>query len=444
MVNLLHYDLIGEFRRQFYKDLLTINDVVGSQIKLNKLEFPDGATKDDANFWGYILEKDGKKFLLSSVDSEGNELILKDVLPILPNKCLKVASKGFAYSWIQEPISMKFKEDKKMTFKQLVNKLSSMAHSNDKHQKLLWFMTLSQYIDRANFRFCSNPSFGKDSTVDIIGNLIGGCATIENPTIAKLEMMANSTKLLAVNEVVDVSKSDWRNIQQFLLAAGAHKNELTKHSRATASGTSEFIDIRKFSISLMYNDISDYTNMERYFDFVTKDAVKDRFPSFRLHGVFEEDFNNIKNINKKKYVKEHFEEYKDIIYTITYYTKNLLKEIHRYDSSRLNKDIPKRWIINIGRLLRIIDVYCDTQEEFDYWIDIINNSMKDYSEMLKYNKFLNKLSSKLPQEEFHDTVNKISTMATYIEKVGLMREKTSSQRKIVDIKTIWDTEKELI
>lgn len=415
MTNFLHYDLISEFKKQFYKNLLTMEHVKGSQVMLKKLVYPDGGENEQANFWGYVLEKDGIKYLLSSKDSNDKEIRLSDILPIMAKDLEKVANKTDVYFWIRKPVSAKFKSEKTMTFKEMVDTFSSLKHSNPKHQKLMWFITLAQMIDRANFRISTPAGFGKDSTVDILGNLIGGASTIENPTIAKLEFMTNQ-KLLAVNEVVDVPLGDWRNIQQFLLAAGAHKPEITKHSRAVASGVGEYLDISKFSLSLMYNDIDHYNVKTKFFDEVTKGAVKDRFPALRLYGNFEEDFNSIKYVNIKEFVQQNIEQYKKLIYAYTYYKENYVKYFHKYDASLLKSDIPFRWKTNLGRLLKMIDVYCDSQQEFNEWVKVINKSLDDYEDMLLYPALLDKLSQKVSATEFSSIVNGLSSHKTFTDR----------------------------
>lgn len=395
---LLHYDCLAAFKRIYYKDLLTSEHLSSSQVKINKLAFPDGSEDDEANFWGYIFEKDNVKYLLSSIDKFGKEINLKEFLPIRADDLLKVASKGIVYYWIRKPVSMRFRSEKTMTFKELLHRLALFRHSNPSQQLLNWFFGLTQIMDRANFRVATPPGFGKDSTVDILGNLLGNAGTIENPTVAKLEERASCLKWLAINEVVDITKAHWRDIEQVLLSMGAFKPVVTKRSKKHGT-VGETIDISDFSLTLMYNDVNCYPNTKRYFDFVSKQAVIDRFPAFRLYGTFDEDFNNIKDVDIDKFVTEHMDEYKELIYNLKYYQEHKFSLLNNYDKSKL-QPLPERWSTNIGRLLNIIDLYCENQDEFDSWIWIINESLKDYKDMLKYPKLymavLKEMEKKIP------------------------------------------------
>lgn len=410
---LLFYESLAEWKRQFYKDLLTSQHLIPGEIKINKLDFASGGSQEHANFWGYMFEKDGKKYLLESKDTTGKQVDLSDLMPFLATDLEKVASKGVVYWLIHKPISAKFRPQKCMQLRELVDILSSFAHSNPIHQKFLVFIALTSMMDKANFRISTPPGFGKDSIVDTMGALFGNAATVENPTLAKLEYMT-AFKWLVVNEINDIGKAEWRIVEQFLLATGAHKSEVTKHSRAMAGGVKEILNLKNFSLSLLYNDIDCYPEMKDYMDFITKKAVLDRFPAFRLYGSLTEDFNIHRTVDIEKLVKDNFTTYKEMLYTFSYYKANLLRELKQFKVETL-MDMPQRWKINIGRLLKIIDLYCKDQDEFNYWIEVINDSLKDYKEMINYPVLVKQLEKKGKK-----VTPEIELAKTFIEKRKLI------------------------
>lgn len=411
---MLYYEVLAEFKRQFYKDALTKDHLIAQKIEIKKMNLSDGTPDDTYNFRGWELQKNDIRYLIS--DTIGNKPIkIKDILPIKPTKIKEVGAKGLVYSHIKKPITIRFKAQQTRSFKELVTFLSSFNHSNPLHQELNWFKGLASLFYRYNDRTCTPPGFGKDSTVDILGNLIGRCGTIESPTLAKLEERAMVQKWLAINEIIDISKADWRIIEQFLLAAGAHKPEVTKHSRSYG-GVGEVIDMSNLSISLMYNDITNYAKKENYFDFVSKGAVKDRFAAFRLHGTYKEDFNKMAGVNIANFVKEHMDEYIDLIHNLTYYEQHIDDLQHGYSRDLLIK-MPDRWRTNIGRLLNVVDLYCESQEEFDNKIAIINRSLQDYRAMIAYQDMLGMLKSKIgiPQS-ITERVKTIEGIIEYLRK----------------------------
>jgi len=283
---LLYYESIFSFKNQYYGQLLRHEHLAQkSQIHIPEFKLPGTEEKLNADFWGYLLIKDGVNYLIESTDGEGEEIEIMKLLPVDAQDLQKVAdTKGKVYFKVCKPVPRRIRPEKAYTPKQFIDNLTLIKHSNPRHQKLLAMQALSQLWDRSYYRVSTPPGFGKDSMVDTCNSLFGGCRTVESPTIAKLEHEASVLKWLVANEVVDISKEAYDIIQNFLLPAGAHKNEITKHSRAFG-GVQEVIDISKFSLSLFFNDIIEYPIAKKYFDNMTKGAVKDRFPAFRFTDI---------------------------------------------------------------------------------------------------------------------------------------------------------------
>ena len=400
----LYYESLNEFNHQYYGGLLSEEHLTQfSQVHFTKFFIPGDTVPYEADFWGYHLIKDGINYLIKSSDNEGNEIDIRTLLPIEAHDLLKVAdSKGNVYLQVNRPIPKRIEPKKVFTPKEFVDNLCLLNHTNPKALKLMTFMGLSQLWDRSYYRIASIPGFGKDGVADVLGHLFGNCATIESPTIAKLEDRATVLKWLIVNEVVDIQKADWDIIQQFLLSAGARKNKITKHSRAFKN-VMEIIDVSKFSLSLYYNDVDCYPDAKNvfkpYFDDITKKAVRDRFPAFRFHGGFDENFNSMSRTNVSRLVENNTDWYVSMIQTFTYYKHNFHTFIHNWNDDKL-LTMKGRDVTNLGVLLKVVDMYCDTQAEFDEWLVYINESMMDYVEMLGYPKAYKKLLS------YHEKIEK--------------------------------------
>lgn len=448
MKELLLYDCLSEFNRQFYKDVLRPEHIKGGEIKIDKVSFEDGSDEDVFNFWGWELKKDGIRYLLSCRNKQNKEVKIKSVVPLIAKDVQKIAHKGVVYRYIRKPQSVKFKSLKQHKFKEFVDSLCLFSHSNPTHQKLDVFMALASMWDRAYFRKSTPPGFGKDSIVDILGNLIGDAATIENPTIAKLEERASVLKWLAVNEVIDITKANWRDIEQILLAMGAFKPSVTKRSRAHG-GVGETIDISNFSLTLMYNDINNYPSPDKYLDFVAKEAVLDRFVPLRLYGTLTEDFNVLSKINTASFVTKNIELYKNLIYSFTYYSEN--RRGATFDRGKLIK-LSGRWGTNIGKLLNIIDFYCKTQEEFNEWLNIVNLAIIDYKQMLKYPSLYQHLVTKVEKhykdgKKFRIAIEEINKllkgMDTFIHKNSFIKgykivEDKEKPVKDIEVSSFWE------
>jgi hypothetical protein len=241
---------------------------------------------------------------------------------------------------------------------------------------------LAQLLGKANFAVSTEAGFGKDSGVDTLGHLIGNCATIENPSVPKLEFLAKTIKILAFNEVVTTTAMKVDEINQFLLAVAAHKPTLTKRSRRS-DDVSEYIDISKLSILLLYNDIDHYKFGTPFFDEVAPAAVLDRFPRLRLTGRFTHVFENLATKDITEVVKANYDMLHNVVRSLYWYKQSYVSEYHGYDTTKLI-DMPYRWQINTQVLFTIIDVLCDTQAEFDEYIHTFNGAVVDYTEQLQF------------------------------------------------------------
>jgi len=408
------------------------------------------------DFWGYLFIKDGENFLIEASDEKGEKLDIKSLLPIEGRDLEEVAdTKGNVYYLVRRPVPKVIVGERKHSVKEFVDNMTLLKHSNPSHQKLLMMMGLSQLWDRSNYRVASVKGAGKDNTVDSCMDLYGGCCTIESPTIAKLEERATVLKWLAVNEIVSLSNDAWEIIQQFLLKAGAHKNTITKRSRAFGI-VGETIDISKFSISLFFNDIDHYPKMEEYFDYVTSDQVKDRFPAFRLYGGYVEDFNSMKGINIEEFVKVNLSWYVDMVKSFVFYKANINNCLHNWNQTRFMKH-EGRDKTNMSKLINIIDAYSESQAEFDSWADIVNDAMMDYHEMLSYPHLEKAVIDKIGAEAWHQDKkdekgkiiklsekNIVKNIKTFKEKHQYMRRLIKGETLIEQKDTPWNWEKEII
>lgn len=408
---LLYYDHIASFKRQFYKDLLLPEHVQGSKVFMKSITFEDGEIDDNYNFMGWVLEKNGIKYLLPHRKNK-KTIELEEVLPIVVRSSVEVSHQSTVYKLIKRYASAKITAEQKYSFKEFINNLTALGHSNDTHQTLMAMVGVSSMYSRNNFRVSTPPGFGKDSAVDILGNLIGKAGTITSPSYPKLEERSTMWSWLVVNEIVSMKKGDWDTCQQYLLDAGAFKPVLTKRTRATA-GVPEEIEASNLSIGLFYNDIMNYPDASKYFDYVTLDAVKDRFPALRFHGKFTEDFSQLKVTNIDEYAKRNTKKYKDLLYTFEYYKENLGKHLHKYTHNL--PSMPQRWITNMERLLNIVDCYCDTQEEFDGYVTELLKAMDDYKAMISFNEYIKVFVIGQGMEE--EIVEKTKGISTMLRKV---------------------------
>lgn len=394
---LLHTDSISEFNEKYFEKVLNIEHIVSDGgVNFPKVKYTDGE-EAQVNFFGWVVSKNGIYWLIPNTDKKGSPVNVKDIFPLEPTKWDEVGYQSKAYRLVDHYNVVKYKSDNVLGMRGLVDALSSIPHSNNKHRKLLVMAILSQVFNRSYYRFSSPPGFGKDSIVDTLGLLVGGCATIENPSVPKLEREASIRTLSGLNEVVGLSRNQWVDIGKFILAACAYKPSITKRTRAFG-GVGETINLKQFSMSLFYNDINCYTDPKTvYFDTLAEEGIRDRLPALRVHGQFQYDFNLINDVDIPVFVKEHWQDFLDIIYTVTYFKG------HNFGKIKYNYDlgtISQRWHRSLGNLLRVVAEYCTSQEEFDGWTSLLKASMVDYNHMLEFPKLLDQVELLIKGNDF--------------------------------------------
>lgn len=387
---LMHNDCLAEFNHQQYADVLSTSHLTDDGI----VNYPKGryTTGDEVeiNFWGWVAVRDGINWLIPLHDDSGNEQVLSDILPMVPERWDTVSFKNKSYRLIKSFTSVSFKKEKRMSMRTLIDRLAAAPHSNPKHRKLLLMAVLSQVCNRAYFRFSSPPGFGKDNVVDTFGALVGDCITLENPSIAKLELHATTKRVTGLNEVVGLTKSQWEDIGKFMLATCAFKNKISKRTLAHGVVGNE-IDLRNYSISVFYNDITDYPDKKViYFDNLAEGGIRDRLPALRLNGGFTYNFNAIEGVDVSEFVREHWEEYKDLIYTILYFREHFPK--CKYDYKFEN--VSGRWKRSLGVLQCVVSEYSESEAEFKAWMKVIEDAIIDYRAMLEYPKLLEQAKEK--------------------------------------------------
>lgn len=434
----LYYQSLAEFNHQFYKDLLNTEHLEGGQVNWQVKNVHDEDDKE--SFLGYVFNKEEKNYLVPF--EKGN---IKQNLPIEVLESDMVSYRGTVYHLVRNARPCYFEAKKQMSFKEFVDTLSSLEHTNPDHQRLLVMMGLTQLLGRANYRVCSPPGSGKTSVPSMMSSLFGGAyvMTLE-PTVAKLEMRAYS-EWLVLDEVMDIPEAERKRMEQFFLGAGALQPTIEKHSRAYGN-VDETIDISKLSLSIFHNDITDYSlDPDKYFDNLFKRAVVDRFPAMRIHGHYTERWNKINEINVREQVADNMDFYKDLVYTYEYFKKHLEDEVHGYDHSFLEQVYPllkEPWMdrtrTNIGALLKIVDVYSSTKDEFQRWCVVIAETLRDYQAMLSYPGLEERAKKKYGPKRWPELKERVDKANTFTEKNQLLQSDAPQEQRLTDVSGVWD------
>ena len=357
---LTHTDAVGFFNNDLYDSIFTDSNIVS---KKKAIKFGDD------KYYGYLLEKGNIIYFCPDT--------YIDKLPFKILKSDEIDYKTDVYTFIKQIETIIIPAEKRMSVRELIDMSPAFSHSNDKHFLLHKIISFASYVDRVNYRVCTNAGFGKDSVVNIFANLYGA-------TFAKLEYSLKNTSII-LNEMGNLKADDKMNMQEFLLASGAYFNVYNKRSRKSA-GTQEAYDISKTSIVIFYNLPEYYKGKaQEYFDQMFTKAVCDRFIPFVLSGSITTKFDKV--IDAEKIATENKEVYKAMIATINYFKKNILKTIKwNYPDNLIFPEELNRYDRSFKILAKYVAEYSDTQEEFNELITELYESYKKYATLITKEK----------------------------------------------------------
>ena len=380
---LMNYKAINEFKNQYFEGILSEANLVGEEVNFSKVIFPDQSVYE--NFWGYVFKDNANKYLIDSHGRDGNEIVLKDILPIVPTKTQKVSYKGEVYFWIKDYDTVEFAKQNKMSVKEIVENLFPFEHTHQEDKVLLSSLLLTMYYGRCNFRISTAPGAGKDSLIEVMSDLLGQATAIANPTTPKLEFLSMTNKLIAINEVVGLTNNDWQEIEQYILDVAADKPTIPKRSRGHG-GVGEFINISELSLALFYNEAIDYTEDAKFVDSMSKSSVIDRLPAMRFRGRLIQNFNDINRYDVKELVKDNFDYYVNLIHSLEYWGDRINKVFSEkgYDISVTNPKYEGRWSSNLMEYFKFLAMYADSKEEFEQLKQKVYDRLEDYEYMVKY------------------------------------------------------------
>lgn len=376
-----HYSTVEKFFEIYYEKLLTSNMVCGEEMRIESYKDKNG-TEVDCNLFVYPVKKGDVIYLIPTE--------FKKEMPLLVEKEIMIShkSKGYRLPVISADGKiavrpMKIKPQKMMSFRELVDNFANGKHDNPDDDLLWRLLVLISYLDRINIRVATPPEFGKDSKINLINAMTGSVGMISNPTIAKLEYLLHN-KVLFLNEVSGIGSQSKADIEQFLLLTSDFSNRYTKRSRAGV-GSSEGYNITNLSVLIAYNDITQYRNNDKYFDFLWTNAgaINNRILPFLFSGKQLENYHRDFDITDA--VNDNWEFYLSWLRTLMHFA------IHRDDEDKsftkeYNFEKNGRWKMNFQNIQKWIGKYVKDKPEFEALCDKYYARHKDYLKMLGFDK----------------------------------------------------------
>lgn len=389
-----HYAVYKAFNDRIYNKTLTEENISNSGGQkyvdvVHKLDMKgetvNGIEEDKSiNAKCVFMEKSGIKYILPSKYTKH--------LPLNPTQtfdCYLKASDKTIYKFIESINSVKITEEKTIPFKLFIDEVfNNLEHSDEKTWKFLKIQSIASKYKGGKYRLCSPPSSGKNANDVILHMIFGGTVRVSKPTIAKLETLYYYNQKVLPDEMTSLTPTQVREVEPFFLQLADESPTFTKHSMAQKKDLNE-VDISNSSCVFTYNDIDSLQEDSKFFDDIwqNKAAFNSRYPAMLIDGVIISNMPKLSGLQASKIMEENFDKLRIIARNLSYYIFNMSKELKGYDRSKIC--LKGRQLSNFECVLDTLDVYCDTQLEYDEWLFWVNEKINNYKSMVSKTYYSN-------------------------------------------------------
>lgn len=375
--SIFNYSVLSKFNKNVFGNLITINEL--------KSEHEEMYSKNQGidEYYGYyfLVPAEKRLYFFDAVDKKTNQNIL-DCLPVSIEDSSKTFYKNKVFYHVNSYKSFKIIPKKVLTYREIVDKLSSIGHTNPEHYKLYVHHILPSILDKVFLRISSNKGFGKDSLVRVLGLLLNGVTVFQPRTIAKLERVLGYTKLLCCNEMGTLSDDQKKLIESFILQVCDYSPTYEKGSMAMKGMSKDTNDTENLSAVFLYNDRDHYKDEKAFFDYIfNNEAVYDRLYQAKFSGRLDTmQFHN--NFDIDKVAMEQQQTFIDLLKSLEYYKKFYRMELKPF---KLRKTYPltERHMKVFMKLVEFVNLYANTEEEFNQIVDKMYERHTAYKDMLK-------------------------------------------------------------
>lgn len=380
------YPILKHWKRNIYAKCLTHDDYQGKAIP----EFydtvyritPEGMStmydvKPDDIKKVVRMQKDNKRYLLP--------ILYEDQLPVVVKEsmeCQLKPSDKSIYNYILQVSSMSIPAEQNGSFKAFIDNFNPVEHTSRDDWTFLKLLTIASKYKSVKCCVCSEPGTGKNSNFMILHHILDKCPRLSGPTPARLYQAITNNDVVVIDELTSVKADMVREIEGMVLQLGDNSTEYIKHSQTIGRQLKE-ADLVKKSIIFTYNRTTDIGARSTFFDDKWNNvaAFRSRYPQFLLNGKVAGDAPVYSYGEIEKLVEQYGDQIKSVAKQISYWTTQLHKHIHNWNHDKLH--IKGRHKTNLSGLIGALDVYSESQEEFDRWCEFITNRLETYKTMIR-------------------------------------------------------------
>lgn len=282
-----------------------------------------------------------------------------------------------------KPVPFKIIPQQMFEIRKLIDDFVPFSHTNPQHWMLMKFISLMGYIGRTYCCVASNSEFGKSSIYDVLHYLTDKSPVFKPRSVPGVLNQINGTGNIIFDETHRCKKEVRDIIEEFALQIGGGK-ALYINGAMKCQRTKTKYNCVMQSITFLYNNVENYQDPKSdYFEFIFSNnkAIDSRFLKIKLDGKLQEKFDKDFDINAIAISNKVF--YINFAKTLLYLQE--LKKSNGYTRRYITKyggQLKGRRRMVFDEITWLIDMYCLTQDEYDNYVNGLDNAILDYQGMV--------------------------------------------------------------
>jgi len=367
-----HSEVIQLHKNNLYQNLIYEHNVTSEVLK--EIEFDNCEP-----IRGFFAVKDKQKYWID-----------EEIYQLLPIRIKKEDTQELKYKEdvvirSLSPIPFKITPKHKIEFRQLIDDFLPFDHSRQEHWTLQKLVAIASFVGRTYICIATKPSFGKSSVFSMINCITDKSPVFKPRSVPGVLNQINGNGNMVFDEVHDCKKETKEIMEEFSLQIGGGASTYINGALKTSKTKTKY-SCSLQSITYLYNNVECYKAPEKtYFEmiFSNNKALDDRFLKMKFEGKLSEKFDREFNIvDESERAKMYYIEFaKELLYLQELKQNN--KYVRKWKNPvKLLDKLKGRKKIVFDEITWCIDMYCNTQEEYENYFTMLENCVINYGYMI--------------------------------------------------------------
>lgn len=383
-----HLDVLSLHQAIMFETLVHQENIISDTVKV--FTFEDKDSNEIEPLKGYLAVKEIKGTLHKYFIEEK----YRKLMPLRMNNCeelyLKESTQRKAV--VFRPLKpTPFRINPEQTFincRTMVDELCSFEHTNPAAWTMMKLISIIAVISKTFLGISTPSEFGKSSIFNCIHGITQKSIVYQPRSEAGVLIQINEDGNMIFDEACDCDTKVKRIIGKFTLKV-ADNSPTYVNGAVKATYLKQIYDITKQSITFIYNLYNYYKNPDDdFFDkmFPNNPAIHSRMLKLKFDGTLTENFSKDFDMhetaeqNKMYYIKV----VKYLLWLKQLRAKNAYERRYKYESQVIRSGRKK---LIYDELSWIIDIYCESEREYQDFIMLLDKSIIEYKEMVTGHEF---------------------------------------------------------